>query len=44
MADAALQQRGAVHAGHHHVGDEQVDIAGVLLDDLQRLLAVARLR
>ena len=40
---AFLQQRRPVDAGHDHVGDQQVDLAGVLLGQGQGLLAVGGL-
>jgi sugar lactone lactonase YvrE len=33
--EAALDELRSVHAGHHHVGDEQVDLRSVLFDDEQ---------
>src|SRR5579884_3090370 len=36
-------ETGAVHARHHDVGDQQVDLVGVRLDQLQGLLATLRL-
>src|SRR5262249_18866948 len=46
LAAAAAQvvrQLGAAHVGHAHVGQEHVDRVAVLVEDLHRLLAVARL-
>ena len=38
-----LEQRRAVHFRHHHVGDDEIDHAAVLLQHLDRLDAIAGL-
>ena len=38
-----LEQRRAIHFRHHHVGDDEVDIAAMLLELLDRLDAIAGL-